>query len=328
MPEANDSRRRVPPRIIVGAVAALVLLLLVIVSAVGSSPGACSSCHAMKPFADALVKSPHGGVSCYACHLDDGWVSWPSFKTRELVGMYPAAVIGRGVSGPSDGIARGRCLACHQSVLDGPVTSKGTRIDHAACAKGSSCDTCHGATAHGTTTRWVRQPFMDDCVRCHLKNDAPVRCDTCHADKSTADRIAAGPWQVTHGPNWRTTHGMGDIALCSMCHASTKCVQCHGMALPHPADFGRTHGTAALTLSAKCLECHSRERFCDACHGSPMPHPADFLPTHSKIAKSRQDEACLKCHYQSDCNACHVAHTHPGTTAGTLQGKTLPGVKK
>jgi hypothetical protein len=168
---------------------------------------------------------------------------------------------------------------------------------------------------------------MDDCVRCHLAKKVTVGCDACHADKSSRERLAAGPWQVTHGKNWRKTHGMGDITVCSVCHPSSKCVGCHGSVIPHPVDFGRTHSGLAKAPEAKCDGCHDQRDFCQACHGMPIPHPVGFLAGHSKIAKSRQDKACIKCHYQGDCDSCHIAHTHPGSTQGTLKKGPLPKPK-
>jgi len=257
--------------------------------------------------------------------VNAGAVSWPAFAGRQVFGMFPAAVMGRGVQGPGTRIARERCLDCHNDVLERVVDAKGTRIRHGECAKDAACDTCHGTAAHGSATRWVRQPVMDDCVRCHLSRKASVACDACHTEKSSAQRLAAGPWQVTHGANWRKTHGMGDITVCSVCHPQSKCVTCHGTPLPHAEDFGRTHGASATSPEQKCDGCHDRKVFCTGCHGIEMPHPATFLAGHSKIAKSRQDKSCLKCHYQDDCDGCHEKHTHPGTTKGTLKGK-LPDI--
>jgi hypothetical protein len=320
MSPQDTPRARMPrARVIVISIAAAALLL-VLVSVLGSSPAACGSCH--KPYAQALAETAHMGVACYDCHLDAGLASWTSFKTSELVVMYPAALIGRGVEGPGARVARDRCANCHAKVLTGILQAKGTRIRHDTCAKDQPCDQCHGVVAHGKATRFVRQPVMDDCVRCHLEQKATINCDACHIEKSSRERLAAGPWQVTHGKNWRKTHGMGDITVCNVCHPQSKCVSCHGTPIPHAEDFGRTHGASAMSPEQKCDGCHDRTAFCKGCHGIDMPHAAGtFLKEHGKIAKSRTDKACLKCHYQDDCDACHAKHTHPGNTKGTLKGK-------
>jgi hypothetical protein len=319
MSPENTPAARIPRARIVALALGATALLLVLAAVVGSSPAICGSCHTT--YAQGLASSSHTDVSCFACHLDAGAVSWPGFAAREVFGMFPAALIGRGVEGPGVRVARERCVSCHAKVMTGLLQAKGTRIRHSECAKDTPCDTCHGVVAHGKATRYVRQPVMDDCVRCHLRAKATIECDACHADKSSADRLVAGPWQVTHGANWRKTHGMGDITVCSVCHPQTKCVGCHGTVIPHMEDFGRTHGASARSPEQKCDGCHDRAVFCKGCHGIDMPHPDTFLKAHSKIAKTRQDTSCLRCHYQDDCDNCHARHTHPGSTKGTLKNK-------
>ncbi|MCE5204300.1 MAG: hypothetical protein ABFC80_06995 [Coriobacteriales bacterium] len=305
------------------ALAIVIAILLVVTLVGGSSSRACSSCHSMQPYADALSSSKHSGVACYDCHLTAGVWSWPSFKTTEMARMYPGEITGRGLTGPVARLGRARCLACHENVLDGPLTAHGLRIDHATCATTDSCDDCHSASAHGSVSRWPRQPVMADCTACHSASGAPTECSTCHDERSKTVRVAKGPWQITHGPEWEKTHGMGDLRSCGVCHPKDYCARCHGIALPHPLDFPKTHGRLAQEQPASCDACHDRALLCDPCHGIPMPHPATFRADHSTIATSRGDERCMKCHYESDCRACHEAHTHPGSTDGTLK-ETLP----
>lgn len=312
-------------RIIIAVLAVLAVLLLVVVT-VGSMPAVCGSCHAMKPYAAALQRSAHKNVSCYSCHLAAGSWDWPAFKAGELFRMYPASLFGAKPSGSATPVSRAACLSCHASVLDHGVNSNGIRIDHAACAATGSCDSCHASIAHGTTVRWSRQPVMEECVVCHISSKAPRTCNTCHAGKVRSQRLEAGPWQITHGPAWKTTHGMGELRYCQTCHPADYCVKCHGMVLPHPVDFPATHGAQAMKAGAKCTQCHDRTSFCDSCHGIQMPHPEGFLKKHSSIAKSSTDPACLKCHLESDCKACHEDHIHPGSTRGTL-GTNVPRPK-
>lgn len=306
-----------------GVLAVAVLAVL----AGGSSPAACSGCHAMRPFSQALEASSHAAVNCYRCHLQLGAWSYPGFKSEELLRMYPDSIAGRGLSGPSREISRAACLDCHESVLNDVTDAAGLRIDHAACAAGSSCDQCHSTVAHGSAVRWPREPLMEDCIQCHRSAGAPVGCDSCHAGKSERDRLTRGPWQVTHGPKWEKTHGMGSLQYCVTCHPDDYCVKCHNVVLPHTEGFGRSHGKQALAPAAKCLDCHDKVQLCDGCHGLPMPHPAGFLALHSKQAVSAEDPACVElCHKATDCVACHVKHTHPGNTAGTLGDPTTGAI--
>ena len=45
---------------------------------------------------------------------------------------------------------------------------------------GFECSTCHGDIAGMEKVKQVRDLRMDDCVQCHLANDAPIDCTTCH----------------------------------------------------------------------------------------------------------------------------------------------------
>jgi len=116
---------------------------------------------------------------------------------------------------------------------------------------------------------------------------------------------------------WRETHGMGDQDTCQTCHPADFCAKCHGVPVPHPIDFGASHGQAAIENPSACLTCHkSEETFCDTCHGTEMPHPADYIQAHVTIAQGDSDPRCIRCHVQSDCSACHALHTHPGGASG------------
>jgi hypothetical protein len=287
----------------------------------GSSPSACSSCHAMKPYAQSLSQGSHREIACYSCHLSSSPWDWARFKGTELGSMYPLALIGRGVSGPGGRVARDACLRCHAE-MDRVVSGKGFRIQHSACvSKSTGCDSCH--STHGSATRWRRQVVMEDCILCHLDKRAPTKCDTCHPEKVQRQRLAAGPWQLTHGPNWRELHGAGSIETCVVCHAADYCTKCHRTPLPHAPDFASTHGKESLKPGQRCDSCHDRKRFCDTCHKIAMPHPETFLPQHPQEAK-KAASVCFDCHKQKDCDACHVKHTHPGATGGNL-GRKLPG---
>jgi len=308
-------------RILVAALA-LVAVLVAMSATVGSLPRVCGGCHAMRPFTQSLGESAHSGVSCYSCHASPNTGGRIGLKVAEITRMYIPGILGAEVRGPTTRIDRDNCLGCHAEVLTRTV-ERGLRISHASCAATGACDECHSATAHLTATRWITEPTMEACVACHRDRGATVACDACHAERSQEVRLTRGPWAVTHGPNWKQTHGMGDLRTCNACHEPSKCVKCHGVELPHPVGFGGTHSAAAMGAPDSCAQCHDRRAFCDDCHGIEMPHPAEFLPTHMDVAGSLEDPVCLKCHYQEDCDLCHVTHVHPGATDGTV-GDTLP----
>lgn len=315
----NPTVGQVPQRRVrMGAAAAFgVLFLFALVTTIGSLPIVCSVCHASQ--ASATDATAHADMDCYACHLANGAWGFPEQKTEELLRMYPAALIGRGLTRPAAATARSACLDCHEDILQDVTEGTRLSIDHRVCTPEPTCDGCHAGAAHGTSLRWQLGPVMEECVACHSEKGAAITCDSCHTadeDRRPAD-AAKGPWQVTHGPNWQKTHGLGDVGSCVTCHPSDYCTRCHGVAVPHPQDFGGTHGTLAIEKPAVCTRCHaSRKDFCDSCHTMEMPHPKGFLVEHSTIAKSRTDARCFHCHADTDCALCHEAHVHPGGSKG------------
>lgn len=304
-------RRRL--RVVAASLAAAAIFVL----GAGSTNAACTACH--RQASASTVPSAHRRASCYACHLADGAWTWPGFKAREVLVMYPKALAGKKPSLASEPVSRRACLRCHEEVLRRLSESGGIRISHVDCAQEQSCGTCHASAAHGSSLRWAQQPVMEDCVACHRQAGAPVACDACHSEKGERERLAKGPWQVTHGPGWERTHGMGTLEWCATCHPTGYCVQCHGVDLPHPADFGRTHGALAKQRDAKCSSCHDQGGLCDSCHGVQMPHPKGFLAAHPAQVSSSSDARCLSCHIKRDCDACHTKHIHPGSTDGTAR---------
>jgi len=316
MPTNSISRR-----VAIG-LALMVALLGVSGATVASSEVACSSCHAMNTYAESAADSQHASVGCRSCHGAGAEASL-ALTSDVITRMVPAWLGGADVvSGPGTRVPGAACLECHAEVL-GPVTeTRGLRIDHAACVgETGACDQCHSASTHAQAVRYPRQAAMEECVLCHEQSGAPTDCDLCHEGKLESERLAQGPWQVTHGPQWRQTHGAGTLQACMTCHPDDYCVDCHGMELPHPVGFGLSHGAAALPQRDACLGCHDSEGFCAACHGMDMPHPDGFLAEHPELTEPDSDASCLRCHRAADCEACHVLHTHPGNTEGTIGGE-------
>lgn len=297
-------------RLLAVTLGVMLALLLAVDFTAGSTDAACSFCH--QDHREALEEGPHVSASCLSCHLEAGLWSLPGYKAGQWTGMYPAYMFGS-EPGPAERISRQACISCHEGIDGVLVESGGLRIDHDACAAAPrSCDSCHGGVAHGALARWPQEPVMEECVACHDESSAPRECDDCHDGRLQTERLTRGPWRVTHGPEWRETHGMGEYEYCVTCHESDFCGGCHGVAVPHPQAFGSQHGRLALDEDAACETCHTREVFCDACHGVKMPHPAGYLRAHSTDAVSSDDGRCLSCHPESACVRCHVRHVHPG----------------
>lgn len=305
-------------RAAIWVLAGLVVLVVLVVSVTAATLPGCASCHASGAFAKQTAASAHAKIDCVRCHVSPGIPSRFAYASGEIFGM--VLKIGAGGGRASAAVPDEVCLSCHGAVLTEVVSANSLRIKHADCAKGSRCSDCHSGVAHGSSVAWQRTPQMEQCLDCHNTTKVRDSCNTCHDAKTKRQRLASGSWTVTHGPNWRTTHGMGDWKTCTACHPNDYCVQCHGMSLPHDADFLRTHGAPAIASRANCDVCH-KPAFCDGCHGLEMPHPAGFTPSHSKIVKAKGRAVCLACHTEEDCTKCHIAHVHPGG-AGPVGGAT------
>jgi hypothetical protein len=159
---------------------------------------------------------------------------------------------------------------------------------------------------------------MNRCLVCHVKNEQ-IKCDLCHEGRPAASRIKSGSFSITHGPQWRTTHGLGDAATCMVCHTSADCFTCHGPGVPHEAKFIESHSAAATDKAAKCNGCHA-QTFCDGCHGLQMPHGPQFTRDHAKTA-AKNPALCKRCHAGKDCTGCHDKHVHPGGSVGGVTPK-------
>ncbi|HET6351282.1 MAG TPA: hypothetical protein VFG89_04010 [Coriobacteriia bacterium] len=309
------------PSAILSAAAALIVVVGLALVVLGSSPAVCATCHGAQ--AKALTMTVHKRIDCYACHLDTGWWSLAEQKGAEVFRMYPAAMMGRRPSGPVHQTAANRCLKCHQQVLSSMSSGTRIRLVHKQCAKDDSCDPCHVSTAHRKAVRWKTGAVMEACTSCHARKDVSVRCATCHVVTSNARGEYRSPWRVTHSKNWRRTHGMGDLYSCSICHEQGFCAKCHGMDVPHSADFGGQHGAIALANPIACKRCHKGERLCVGCHQIEMPHPAGFAAKHKTIAEGTVDPRCFRCHVENDCDKCHEMHVHPGGSKGVPVPWTL-----
>ncbi len=278
-----------------------------------TQPG-CESCHKRDArFAAATSKASHSEVKCVACHVPPAPVDRAAFGFRQLFGMLIPVMSAQGRDWET--VDDQQCLACHKSIGEQVVSAKGLRIDHQACASGRQCVDCHSSVAHGAT-RWVRGYDMEACLECHVAKSAPTACDTCHVERDRADRISTGSFAITHGPQWRKTHGMGNMANCAVCHTAAKCETCHGVGLPHDKEFIQQHGAVSRNPAAKCESCHE-QRFCDSCHGLQMPHTRAFTRDHAVQAKANR-ALCNRCHADPDCTECHVKHVHPGGAVGGI----------
>lgn len=304
-----DLRPQAVWRIVALVFICLIALSLVVVLATGTVLPRCSLCHSGGALGKATEASAHRAIDCASCHVGAGASARVSFAFQQ-VGHLAGGLVPSAASG-SASVGDDRCLSCHAAVEKRVSSFNGLRIQHAVCARGSKCTDCHSNTAHGAATRWPRTYNMDQCLHCHGSDPKLSKCDLCHQGRKTSDRLTTGPWAVTHGANWRQTHGMGDEFTCATCHPQGYCDKCHGPGLPHTPGFRAEHPAVAAEPGAKCDSCH-KQSFCNDCHGLQMPHPKAFILKHSATVNTGGKAVCERCHSATDCTKCHEMHVHPG----------------
>ena len=301
-------------RSVIWALGGLVLLVALVLGVTAVTLPGCKACHNAPVFVQQTAAGAHSKIECVRCHVQPGVPSRVDYAFHLIFGM--GLRVSPTSSGPIAGIPNATCLSCHAAVMKRVVIANGISIKHELCIRGRLCTDCHSQTAHGGAVKWAKTPQMNQCLDCHAASKVRSDCTMCHSARSPQDRIRTGSWAVTHGPNWKQTHGMGVLKTCASCHPDNYCVRCHGIPLPHGPDFMRTHPVQAMSNRKDCAVCH-KQAFCDNCHGLEMPHPVTFAPLHSSIVKKQGSAKCLRCHIQEDCDLCHLKHIHPG-------GATLP----
>lgn len=317
LPERLHSISRRHITVIAAAVVVGVLVSLTLGGMTFPSTG-CSWCHSMQPHVTAHEASSHVSVECRSCHATPG-VLGPTADGLRIVRWLLAEPFadGPGVVSLSDR----PCMSCHTETLHETITGS-VRVRHEDFAD-EPCATCHGGTSHTVEGRFYIGAQMEDCMSCHRVSVANlVGCEACHPDDTAPSaRSLPTAWKASHGAGWEQAHGMGDLRSCPACHAPSVCEKCHGVGLPHPSAWSRSHGLGLTDAArADCVPCH-QEQWCMDCHGVPMPHPVGFLPVHGPAAEENPG-ACDTCHSAEQCDYCHYRSSHPDVP-GT--GMSLPG---
>lgn len=267
----------------------------------------CSICHSQE--VRAWAKSPHKKNNCTYCHTSS---KESPLTTRAKFNAWVVSYAFNSYDRPVKAHVEDKaCTSCHSKDIKKTITRNGITVSHKGILEnGGHCTNCHNTVAHDKATTNPTYPSMGSCVVCHEKNGLSKDCDTCHS--KTKGRFVAenGAWKITHGKNWKTLHGAGDLRTCTTCHSEDRCRKCHNSTLPHPDDWLLYHGNEAKSDRKACLDCHA-EGFCNNCHQTKMPHPDNFLPSHPEEARRIGKDKCLNCHKTEDCDSCHTKHIHP-----------------
>lgn len=289
----------------------LVLLIPPLVSLyVTSQPSVCRICHEMRDESAALLKSSHQKVSCRTCHEERGVTGW-------LVGrldgqrMVLAWLFGSYKRPVRANLEDENCLSCHRKDIKTTRISNGIRNSHRQLSSAKyRCTDCHNSVAHGRAIPLKNGPTIEKCAQCHNGDLASNKCELCHPSEMKLMGRSRAPWNVTHGSQWKSAHGMGNLGSCALCHSTQFCSRCHKIELPHTEVWWEKHGLDAIAFPGVCQTCHSKE-LCNACHQSKMPHPTSWLKDHPKEAEKSGEKSCLTCHRERNCQNCHERHAHP-----------------
>ena len=206
---------------------------------------------------------------------------------------------------------------------------------------------------------------MDACFRCHSQEpgaEAPGACAACHPAEFPlvpASHEATG-WYAEFGESGghaaayaeeasrvveaeahaaeeeelehRAAPEMpaaGTINTCYTCHSKQYCTDCHGVEMPHPADFSENHGEAGREAPTSCAKCHARSAaeaqgdFCNACHHPQATPDQPWRQQHDDAVRNTGATQCFDCHDQRYCSACHVRG--PEAAAAYLREREAAG---
>lgn len=314
-------------RIILGVVV-LALAVGFVAEWATSSPALCMSCHEIQKRGNEWKQSGHAQVECVQCHAGPhAWYSVPAAlvdRTRLL-----AHDVAKHVSGdyedPVDSRPEGFepmqdevCLNCHD--VNRKATS-GFRIliDHPKHAKANgSCVSCHIRTAHPLPERSRAMSFMTQCFTCHGTAKYPKASATCVTCHPTDYQLLPASHTAK---NWeRGGHGKVqqlDRNQCEMCHKKDFCTGCHGLEMPHPAGWAKSHAVPAQADRQVCARCHlEKPDLCSMCHHKDWePQKGPWVTEHPLVVSQRGVDFCMGCHTRAYCSYCHVASLSVAPTA-------------
>jgi Cytochrome c7 and related cytochrome c len=213
------------------------------------------------------------------------------------------------------------CAQCHGMIAEIELATR------EQLPRMAGCFNCHAKPAPASGEA------RGECTTCHLTEPSGQLL----TEFSTGD-LQPPQWlhSAAHTPDWMTRHkgvAGGNSQLCANCHRSDFCTDCHdGRVRPrnvHPNDFISMHPQAARQDNPRCVSCHQMQSFCADCHrrvgvarDSPSAnrlsgrrfHPPSETwttgprsPMHHAWEAQRNLNACVSCHVERDCTACHAS---------------------
>lgn len=212
-----------------------------------------------------------------------------------------------------------RCPDCHAD-LDAFLKRTSSLVDGFAHGfhldSGAQCGECHKVPTH--TEEGIRTPTMAQCFGCHSQDDpqAPSgACEVCHppAFPLEPDSHQDADWLpgAERLSRIQAGHSVGaqeDGEECRECHASSFCLDCHGVQMPHPPDWQDVHADKAEEAGGdNCLSCHVERALCNDCHheGYDQEGPS-WRRQHRVVIAAQGVTPCFECHSTKTCAHCHT----------------------
>jgi len=191
--------------------------------------------------------------------------------------------------------APGACDACHPSDFElkppshfesGFYTERGESAGHAELAR-----------EEATATQEAREEW--DSVVQEFRDKQPMII-------SRLIRIPHG--ELVDIPPVET------VDECETCHVRSEfCDACHGIEIPHPAEFAEGHAEVGLRDKGVCATCHNKsgdpandDQVCDGCHHDQGDPSLTWFPQHPGVVKNSGAQDCFACHRETFCSSCHV----------------------
>ncbi len=293
--------------------AAFVAAFLIIATGVTTqSRSVCTSCHNDTDHVTAADADPHASVTCVRCHEAGNPVAAVTISVAPRVVHITSAMFAENPSGSYGASTSRGCTRCHSAVLTGITENpeRALQMSHREPLEaGATCQDCHLLDSNQHVTGVIEG--MGPCLRCHDGDQAPGGCETCHT--GDVSRAAVGrrseqnpePRQLVLNPD------------CYSCHDPAPCDSCHGVRLPHAAEYVTSHmRDAAVDLwdngGQTCFKCHTEQR--RSCYRAGC-HEFD-MPLHSEDGSWREEHqrqpvnSCEDCHnkqkwFPNTCAMCH-----------------------
>ncbi len=200
------------------------------------------------------------------------------------------------------------CFRCHSQGEDGlerPLEAAGT------------CSLCHPSNFQLKPASHFEQDFYP---KGHAELAAEVQTETAEARKEAE---AEGEGEGGEEPLGMQLPTVAEVNYCETCHnKETFCNGCHGMEMPHPAEFLEPasptdpagHPEVSKKAPDKCEMCHQVKKtdFCNKCHHGTYvswdyKSAPPWINQHATAVNKTGIAPCTqKCHTTTFCSDCHT----------------------